>query len=149
MMLVDLDLHGLAFDSGGQAPRLGRADQVVEAVLDDEPNPRGGGGGRQLLGRPHRGDLAAVEEEHPVADLGHLVHVVRGVKNRDPGTVPLLADEVADLVGDVRVKRRRRLVQQRDPRPREERLGQHHPRRLPGREAGHRPPPQVPHPEPR
>ena len=100
VMLVDLDLHGLALDRDIQAPRLGRVDQMVEALLDDELHSRGGGRGRELLGSSHRGDLTAVKEEHPVADLGHFVHVVRGIEDRDPGFVPLCADEVADLVGD-------------------------------------------------
>ena len=110
-MFVDLDLHRLAIDGGGQAPLFCRADQVGQTLRDGEPNPRGGGRGRELLWRPHRGDLAAVEEEHSVTNLGHLVHVVRSVQDRDPGPVPLFANKIADLVGDVRVKRRRRLVQ--------------------------------------
>ncbi len=88
-----------------------------------------------------------IEEDDPVAELGDLIHVVRREDDGNPLLVATAPDEGADLDGDIRVEGGRRLVQQRDPRPGEERLGQHHPRGLTGREPLDLPTAQVPDPK--
>ena len=138
--------------SSSELAQPGRRDvveELIEALGDPEPDAGRCDRRGQLVGPPAGGDPATVEEDDPVADLRDLVHVMRGEDDRDPFLVALPADEVADLDGDVRVERGRRLVQERDLRPGQEGLGQHHPRGLAGGEPLHRPSPQIPDAEPR
>ena len=76
---------------------------------------------RELLGRPLGDDLAAEQDDHPVADELDLAEQVRVEEDGDAAGAHLL-EQLADGAAADGIERARRLVEQQDLRTADERL---------------------------